>query len=454
MTESRHRERPGEVTTQDFDSRCWYNGTAGSCSAGPGPMSSYIEHIIGGHSLVTNTSWMDDIVTPDYKKLSAAGKIINNPMTKEIVVAESKLIDMDIEIDIQQFGCSPPRWYPYRTFHRSGTKPLHHVMPDQLVFLPIDPPNWEDLADKAIIQAWSNVDHTEILSLSAMKEAGSTIAGLSDILRKVCKIGRAVRRREIKIFLRGQDIPKKRKKNSLSKDDLITIQDLEELYMNARYNLRPLYHDVKALLKILKEKSVDKPGRQTFRGFASEMVSDSDTVSAEVEKYSIYWDTFADVNRSTMCEVEVRAGVLTESETVSNAQIWGLDSIVAAAWDLTPYSFIIDWFWNVGDTIMAWTPNVGIKHLASWVTVKTTTTQKATMSDASVTTIRDDQGLQFTPSGGITGGSESIVTQRYERIPGYSRPFLPSWNIKMDALKLFDLGIIMKNLAKYRKLSG
>jgi len=51
-----------------------------------------------------------------------------------------------------------------------------------------------------------------------------------------------------------------------------------------------------------------------------------------------------------------------------------LTDIPRTAWAVMPYSFLIDWFTNVGTFISALTPIPGINHLGEWTTVHETTT--------------------------------------------------------------------------------
>ena len=47
-----------------------------------------------------------------------------------------------------------------------------------------------------------------------------------------------------------------------------------------------------------------------------------------------------------------------------------LQSVPATIWESVPFSFVEDWFVNVGDWLGASMPNPRVKHLGNWVTVR------------------------------------------------------------------------------------
>jgi len=437
MGTSRHRSNIVSAVSSDFLQQADYTLAEGNCDTGPvPPYNNWPTNTFSGHSQTEYIgTTMDDVVTPNFKVLQAQGKIVNNPLLKVHTELKCPLIDVDITYDVEKYGCTPARRYHWRIQRCRGTRSMDHLFGSGL-FLEPDAIDLTHQQDLAITKAWSRVDHTEILSISALKELNSTVGGLAYILRKVYKISRAVRRKEIKQLKRE-----------------ISYKELEQVYMNARYNLRPLYYDIKAMIRILGSE-VDKPGRQTYRGKSDISSTNSDMISVNSYGHGYYVNLITDLHRSVTTTGIVRSGVLTESARVAASQLWGLDTIVMSAWDLIPYSFIVDWFCNVGDTIAAWTPNAGIKPLASWVTVKKVVTQKSTIGNTN-STIVNGGGYYFENLGyNLSSESATKTVTTTERIPNYERPVLPTWNLQLDCGKLLDLGIILRNLSRYRRLAG
>jgi hypothetical protein len=112
-------------------------------------------------------------------------------------------------------------------------------------------------------------------------------------------------------------------------------------------------------------------------------------------------------------------------------------------WELTPFSFIIDWFLNVGTTIAAWTPNAGVTQLASWVTVK-----KKFDAANQISAMRHDTGSGV----GVSISSHPArCTYMRDSLTRQTNPQLSTWPstvIRMDGYKLTDIGIILSKMLR------
>lgn len=406
--------------------------TIGSCSTSPGPCTRYISAFSGAGSLVTleQTDVMTDVVTKDFEKLRAEGKIINNPMSKAFTRIERQPVLFDWHYYLDRLGCTPTRHYEWGDYKSSGTMAVSSMIEEFIPSVTFSD-QIENEIDKAVSKSFAIVGNEQLLLLGMLKEMGSTVAGLTYIMLKVYRIYKAIRKAQLR---------------QLKKE--LSLSELEDIYMNARYNLRPLYYDAKGLINVLTYE--DLPGRQTFR--ASSIYEDSvnDMVKGyiHIDPYVKFGITFY---RSLDIKSKVRAGVLTQAQQANLSQLLGLDKIVETAWDLLPFSFIIDWFVNVGDTLCAWTPKIGFHVLASWVTVNTTVT-KVTSAGGSLYEYSDASGYfhRFAPTYSFNGGRCELLSRTFERIPNRERPLLPSLDVNLDFLKLLDLAIITKKLRKLR----
>jgi len=414
------------------ETKSYLGSSYGNCTTSPGPNTS-----LWGFGAKSSTTpglkiveTMVDVETPGFYRQRAEGKIINSPMTHTIVEERDVPASLTLDVYSNLYGCVPARWYPYLGIKLEGTLSVTSCLLSGSVFLQDDSGiDVEALQDLAINQAWSRIGHDEMLILSAIAESSSTLAGLVDIMKKVSKILRAIRSKNVKKLKRE-----------------LALKELEELYMNARYNLRPLYYDAKAIYEILTGQ-VDKPGRQTYRGrkVASYQADDETTCSIFAQGGCSY---SGDITRTYEHSVAVRSGVLTQSDSISQSQLLGIDSVVETAWDLIPFSFIVDWFTNVGETISAFTPNLGIDTLASWITVEETVTQKTVLERMNGTFFQSGSYLYTDEGYSLESGYVEKVTRTKTRIPNYRRDPIPNIDLNLDALKLFDLGIIMKNIRK------
>lgn len=140
-----------------------------------------------------------------------------------------------------------------------------------------------------------------------------------------------------------------------------------------------------------------------------------------------------DAGTTRYTEVVERKGTVKYRAVVfhrSNMSRIGVNPIVTA-WELTKYSFVIDWFVDIGQWLQAISPVVGYNQLGvslSW-TVQTTDHEKSTVVGQSGWTL--DAGMMDRK---IT--RHDYTRQNYTEIP------LPSYLNKLDYLKDIDLATL------------
>ena len=151
-------------------------------------------------------------------------------------------------------------------------------------------------------------------------------------------------------------------------------------------------------------------------------------------------------------ETKVRAGVLYSND-IGFLSRWGVapHSLTSSAWELVPYSFVVDWLANVGNYIAALTPKPGVNFLSSWVTTEETLMVTRTLSS-------------FVPGSGWTASStpsgvDSYIIKTYVRNPGPLQPGLaidvPSIKSILDGNKrTMDLLSLLISRLSYRKTLG
>lgn len=215
----------------------------------------------------------------------------------------------------------------------------------------------------------------------------------------------------------------------LAKGKLPPLSDAPGLWLEARYGWRPLLYD----LVSMQEAAV--AAREPIRTRYSQRSGDTYVATSETyeETYEsaaeIYWKRVS-VYTSQSVRGSVTADVIWDTT-------FQLDP-VATAWELLPWSFVLDWIFNVGRMIQA----IEFQALAS----------EATASGGySVREIRETtSGITFKPGHGRSGDYTVTGTQvtTYTMREPTTVPILPQLEMNIDALKSIDLAALMYNLLK------
>jgi hypothetical protein len=166
----------------------------------------------------------------------------------------------------------------------------------------------------------------------------------------------------------------KAKKNATKGGRSLTLgQYLSNEWLTYRFGFRPLLSDINNTLKAL----VGKHGnRNTSRG--NQSLKDISSTTSELPRGDLRIRYQTDVRD----EITIRCGVLWQAE-MSTLDWLGVNasSIPSAAWELIPFSFVVDWFANVGDFIAAFTPHPLTAQLATWQMVRRKISTTITITD-------------------------------------------------------------------------
>lgn len=422
-TRTRSRVVTHNTLTFEYDGK----GYTGSCDnpSYPNPISFWVG---SGNYDCSTTETMTDVVTPGYRKKQSKGQIVNTPMDCVSTTVSTNVVNYDWNCIYCYYSCSPTLclWRGYDVVGTRLGKDFFAGMPNN--GWASDPNiNIQSLIDIAVTQMWANADHSKAAALATLGEAKETIHSMISIIGRLIKIIIALKKLDVK-YLYSQIKPK----------------ELASRYMELRYAIRPLYYDVKQIIAAANHRKLDYD-RYTFRGY---------TKASDLSETSFTYDySFGDslgtmarmsVYGRTQRDVTVRSGLLTHVSEPSLSNVWGFDQLFETAWELMPFSFIIDWFFNVGQTIASWTPEAGIKPLASWYKVTDTIYRFSVITNTSIVTNPSKTYVDPKAENGIPEKSEKIV--HTYRVPDPNRSVLPTFNLKLDTLKLIDLLIIARQI--------
>lgn len=220
------------------------------------------------------------------------------------------------------------------------------------------------------------------------------------------------------------------------------LDKANDLWLEGRYGWRPFVYDV---MSWFDARSTPKHERYTAR---------------KRIKRSATWTTYRDFGYSVnlgmvrlrsdhQLSVVFRAGQLAEYSLRIDgyAQSFGLYDVAGAAWDLIPYSFVYDWFCNLGDVLKSLQAYVLVEDRIGWASLK------------------QEYVVVHTPETPVpTVWVEPHTREEYMRLPigeafdekltNYTRTpvtsFLPgfTWRCKLDLTKIADLVALLRGMLR------
>lgn len=317
---------------------------------------------------------MHDVNTPNFRELQRKGLIVNNEMSRlETTYSGS---DSGWKFRFQ----SGSDWWEGECLSNWC---LNFVGPPVHLSLP----SYQPLIDAASTDALAGIVAPDVQGLVSVAELGKTLSMLRSPMAGLQDLVSRVRRRNPRLSFR---------------------QAAEASYLEFRYGWRPLLYEIESITK-----AVSKEYRNRLTSRAMRSASDSASTSWITGSESAIKIQYS---QTTTRDVRVRCGVLYE-HTLAFEDVWGvrLSDIPAAAWELVPYSFVVDWFTNVSSYLNAVTPKPGVTSLARWTRVDVTTTSTRTSGTATFsnwTTLRSPNG------------SDRTVTKSSVRLPLVGPPSL------------------------------
>lgn len=370
-------------------------------------------------------SCMIDSVTPDYKKRSARGEIILNPMSYEVLNYSSGALEFDYSMVAS--GDIPCSGHMGVISAEIGFEPF---LPDNGGLFSDMFTEFESSRNSAIATAWSNVDESAILVAASLGELPETVRWMASLTSRFISLLRKLKKKKMRYlteFARGE-ITRKQMTDKIS-----------DLWLEMRYAFRPLLFDMKQAAEAF-EKELDTSLRFTARGFSDDS-SSSTNQYIDNTGYANYVKSVKTTKRYT-----ARAGVLYQITGDANSvvTIWGLDQPFEVVWELTPFSFIVDWFLNIGDVISAWSKNASLTVLGSWVS-------EQILMDEFFTAVNVTADEETPPYEEFAVSQISLPDTQCgrifkRRVITPDRPTFPSIAVNLDVAKILDLALIARGL--------
>lgn len=277
---------------------------------------------------------MTDVVGSRFQ--SKKGKeFVVNPMTQSRNLMQAPVpgsgLPPDVEITV--YTGSKGRWYTYIQVYVAVTEsstgvPLGLPVAMYNNLLDLARPAQAVEANSTFANAYAKVQSAELELLVVMAESAKTINYLYSKLRTIAD------------YLSGA----KRALRKLSWDDFL------DYWLEVRYAIRPIIYDVQNTLKVLESDQLDVV--RTFRAFDSQQ-SDEAFLLTHVEggfKFVLDGHIYQNFDMTAGCY-----GRLKFDQAYVHKL--GLLNFAQTAWEVVPYSFVIDWFINVSGLLASINPN-------------------------------------------------------------------------------------------------
>lgn len=360
---------------------------------------------------------IEDVQTPGFYSLLRCGKFLPlNPMTISTVRT------------VRTAGSGDHSWsFSSGCYHVRNTGGLWLSR----TWLLDIPPQDEDLVEVVATNAIADCKAGVYDALTDLAEMEQTI----DLVKtqfgrifvvgvKVARLARDLYRMDYRRWLRDvrrfKKLKRRGRKTRRVKPPRNWKSFFSQLWLEYRYGWLPSIYSIRDAIAALRSK-LEKGNIVTGKASVTVDLNDS---KVEVTSPN------AHTTRTEVCTITgsrtYRGKAYAEVQN-SGATIQ-LDPITTA-WELVPFSFVVDWGLEVGNWLQAWTPFSGSLLLGSQVSVKDSYVRTQTFKEVYF-------GSQDT--GTFDGCSTQENVEYYVRFP-HGAAVLPKWNLRLNPSRIADL---------------
>lgn len=346
--------------TRKFDER--YSSepaTVETFRGGPPPYSVGLTTLQQNHHGLWTQ--VDDVTTSNFYSRLKAGEIIMNGFGLH------KISQQPCEID---FIAGPwSSWYnggyehyagDFAGYLRSGHP---FIMP---IGIPID-----NLASAALAKATAKVQECDVMVGEAINDLDQSVAMLKSPFKDSIELLKKIKARKMKY---------------LSKSAWSVTKAAKNAWLEYRYGWKPLIGDVEKIIDgaaAIRAKKFSHSNRLVARSGHKVEAQRSDSFDATIYGPMRFIGSVLSSYKAR-ADAGVMYAVVPQTSGEELAKLLGTRAcdLPATIWEIIPYSFVVDWFVNVGNWIQAVTPNPYISVKGNWVT--TCQTKTATYSSGEI----------------------------------------------------------------------
>lgn len=212
---------------------------------------------------------------------------------------------------------------------------------------------------------------------------------------------------------------------------------LANQWLEYRYGFMQLIYDYRDVMKLMTRHSGNYrivTAARTFNGSdAWTRVDESNPISNRI--------------RTMSCSRQdtIRAGLVLRIRPMYDiTRRAGLAQPLSTLWEVTPFSWLIDWAFDVSTALSALEGRFLLQPEASWVTSKCSVRTERTFS----MTPKHRSGSTYSDWYNVTGGSAAgfYEYEKYDRVanPHYMPPPLPEFKLRLNWKRMADLASLLR----------
>lgn len=198
----------------------------------------------------------------------------------------------------------------------------------------------------------------------AAGEAGETSKMILATARRIRLAIAAVRRGKLitavellkakatkKVYILQGDLDKRREAlfQDTKRDLSLTKKEVHGYWLELQYGWKPLYNDIHGAAKAMANAAVEKQYQPTIRAASGD--------------FRVYAVKTTDVEATHKITAKAWVRYRVKNDLIRAGNTLGLLNPAAIAWELVPFSFVADWFVNIGDYITELTTFAGLEVL-------------------------------------------------------------------------------------------
>lgn len=316
------------------DLLCVSGGTHKDCVSPRGPWTSNYVDLNGYKKTMT------DVVVDRFHARVANGEVIVNPMSSTETVRFAGGNTASYSTDGGSYPCD---WY---TEYPNG----------HIIWLGMDTPYGDHISHQPV-----PLDITQLKILAGTQAKASVLEADFAGATFVAELSKTIKFLANPIQSFYKQLLRLQKRRLTAAEKFSNLREfIENGWLTYRCGIMPLVYQTRDAARAV-ENVGKNPERYTARGSAQ----NDGTVSVIQTASSGVWDIERAVE--TTRQLSVRSGIIYEHDSRNSFGV-SLRDVADAAWEVVPFSFVVDWFANVNDFIGAIAPKVGVRTLGSWTT--------------------------------------------------------------------------------------